>query len=252
MRPRHPICLNRRVFVRHHGSVTIDHLMADSLDEMVAWCGKNTAVEDLVVLGITDLGNGKAAVAKLLDQRNITWIDTCGDMKGMTVQAASTKAALPRGGSLLAIFDCWEENYNPDVACSGFGDKMMAGTDGAGAGSAGGTRAHEYTCYNDSTTKSFPLNRMWSYLENVTAAGPPTDGQLYTHQAIWQETTSSVVVGVEHASSLLHDESRSGLNWLLTDRLSSGTWQSPRLGMLEVNNVCDGGLQLLKVLRALA
>lgn len=222
--------------------------MSDSLDEMVSWCNAHPSPEDLVVLGVTSYGAAQPAIISMFKERNITFAPSCSMLDGLTVAAAAKQASLPGGGALLAIFDCWEEHYEPSVACSGFGDKLNGDSS---PDSVNSEQAAEYTCYNDSSTKAFPLNRMWSYLGNVTEIGPPADGQLYTHQAIWQETTASVVVGETHGSNLLQDEVRSGLNWLLADRLTGGAWKSPHLGMLEVNNVCDGGNHLRDVLLAL-
>ena len=106
------------------------------------------------------------------------------------------------------------------------------------------TLAVSYSCYSDSSTKagdtggpalppprddgrsastqsplslcpvrplqSFPLKCMWAYVDGVVAAGPPSDGQLYTIQSLWQESDNAVVVGELHGSTLLEDESRSG------------------------------------------
>ena len=107
-----------------------------------------------------------------------------------------------------------------------------------------------YTCYADSSTKAFPLNRMWSYIDGVVADGPPADGSLYSVQCIWQETTNSVIVGELHGSTLLDDEKSSQLNALLASRIKSGQFNISRINLVEVNNVCDGGPALLAALRA--
>lgn len=240
----------------HHGSVTIDHEMGSSLDEMVAWAAANgTAAADLVVLGITDCdGSGCAAAAQaLLAARNITYVTECAELKGLTVGAAFAKAALPGGGAILATFDCWQENYDPAVACSGFGStapaRAAALRDGGGSS---GEDALEYTCYSDSSTRSFPVGRMQAYIKKTVAAGPPADGQLYTTQCIWQESAASVTVGELHGSSLLADESRSGLNALVRGMVADGSiGNTSKINFLEVNNVCDGGPQLLATLRAI-
>ncbi len=41
----------------------------------------------------------------------------------------------------------------------------------------------------------------------------------------------------------------SQLNSLLAARVEDGTWDVSRIGMVEVNNVCDGGPRLLAALR---
>lgn len=57
-----------------------------------------------------------------------------------------------------------------------------------------------YDCAASSKTKSFPLQRMWSYLDSVSTAGPPADGSLYTAQCLWEETTDSIIIGETHGS----------------------------------------------------
>ena len=84
----------------------------------------------------------------------------------------------------------------------------------------------------------------------MSAAGPPADGRLYSHQALWQETDASVAIGVLHGSSLLEDERRSGLNAQLSERVADGSFDAKRANLVEVNNVCDGGAALLAALRA--
>lgn len=240
----------------HHGGVTIDHEMGDSLDEMVTWAAANgTAVEDLVVLGITDCdGSGCVAAAQaLLSARNITYVTDCAELKGLTVAAAFAKAKLPGGGAVLATFDCWEENYDPSVACSGFGSTARSSITGiAPEAQAAADEGLEYTCYNESSTKAFPINRMKTYMKKVVSAGPPSDGSLYTVQCIWQESAASVAVGELHGSTLLGDESRSGLNSMVRSMVADGSIGNvSKINFLEVNNVCDGGSQLLMQLRAI-
>ena len=67
-----------------------------------------------------------------------------------------------------------------------------------------------------------------------------------------------MVASIYPTASLLLDEARSGLNLLLKrwmDEPAAATgavtrWNS-RIGLVEVNNVCDGGLELLQALRAI-
>lgn len=94
------------------------------------------------------------------------------------------------------------------------------------------------------------MQRLWDHVDSVLRAGPPANGQLYTLQCLWQESDESVVIGELHDSSLLGDEERSGLNAALTQRIRSGALNTSRIGIVEVNNVCHGGLDLLAALRA--
>ena len=235
----------------HHNILTIDHNMSDALDDMVQWASHNTkGATDFILLGISDcVGTGcDAAVDQLLATRNVTVV-TAVELYALTAQAATELGKLPGGGAMLACHSCWEMHFVPTVGCSGFNGGGTRKVNPVVGG--GDPEALTYTCYNDSSTKAFPLNRMWQYLNNVSLAGPPSDGKLYTAQALWQETTDTVIVGELHGSTLLEDESRSQLNALLAERITSGVWNVSRANMVEINNVCDGGLGLKRVLDAL-
>ena len=115
---------------------------------------------------------------------------------------------------------------------------------------ADGSNSLYYTCYSDSSTKAFPLNRMWAYVQKTIAAGP-SGGNLYTLQTLWEESVASVEIGELHGSTLLDDEKKSGLNAMLTAKITSGALNMTRINFVEVNNVCDGGPALLAALKKL-
>jgi hypothetical protein len=60
------------------------------------------------------------------------------------------------------------------------------------------------------------------------------DGQLYTVQALWEESPASVEIGTVHGSSLLEDEARSALNSLLAGRIRAKEMDVSRAGLMEV------------------
>jgi len=235
------------VLVMHHGSITVDHPLASALDEVVSWANANaTSAEELIVLSTGDFTGGgcEAAVEQAFAARNITYLSDCASLQGLTLAAAAQRAVLPGGGLVLAVsMGCVSSHYQPEIACSGYT------TSGVANPPTEERLPSQYTCYSDSGSKQLPLQRMWSYLANVSAAGPPSDGTLYGHQALWQESDASVAVGALHGSSLLSDEERSTLNALLTSRVGSGAWDVSRANLVEINNVCDGGPALLAALR---
>eukprot|EP01046_Picozoa_sp_COSAG06_P117883 COSAG06_NODE_64993_length_258_cov_0.641509_1_plen_86_part_11 len=73
-----------------------------------------------------------------------------------------------------------------------------------------------------------------------------SNSSFWQAQAIWQEGADSVVIGTLRNSSLLKDEAESQLNSELAKQVRAGRW--PQLNFLEVNNVCDGGPQLLQAI----
>ena len=160
--------------VMHHGSITVKYDMSKAIDEMITWAGNNkNGASDLILLGVTDCegaSNGTTcteAVNKVLAARNIS-IVTATDLATMTVAGLTMHGRLSNGGAMLACHSCWQMNYNPAVACSGFGDskeeELDLDLDDMMSLQPEQVESLTYTCYADSKTKMFPLERMWQYL----------------------------------------------------------------------------------------
>ena len=86
-------------------------------------------------------------------------------------------------------------------------------------------------------------------IRNRQSTPPDPSGSLSTAQALWQESTDSVIIGTIERSSLLEDEARSQLNKLVTARVKAHAWE--HVSFLEVNNVCDGGPELWEALKGM-
>eukprot|EP00041_Stephanoeca_diplocostata_P033021 m.1078380 g.1078380 ORF g.1078380 m.1078380 type:complete len:320 (-) comp24253_c0_seq1:131-1090(-) len=218
------------VVMMHHGAITIKHKMADAITEVVTFANANPADEDLIVLAVTACAGGDQCLPeaiKILNAVNISVITDCTALAGLSYADALERSHLSGGGHVLAVVDCLISNYEPSIACSG-------------------TDHGDYTCYNDSKTKAFPLNRMLTYLEKIGQTPPATTGYLSSTQALWQESDESVVIGELHLSSLLLDESRSNLNEIVTGNVANNTYRY--INFLEMNDVCHGGQQLRDIL----
>jgi len=99
--------------------------------------------------------------------------------------------------------------------------------------------------------KNVPFDRMKEYAMSTIHLGPPANGNLWQVQALWQETGDSVTVGVKNGKSLLEEESLSNLNHLSAAWLKSNNYfYLEKVNMWEVNNVCNGGLEILQVFRS--
>ena len=217
--------------IAHHGDIVIKHNMADSIDEVIAWI-KSSGTEDLVVLYVSHLegpdcsANCQETVKNVLKDRHVAFVDSCSQLENLEYTDARTLGAVSGSekGGLLAIFDCMEENYDPDVTCYGFEDKTR------------------YCCYDQHSENAWA--KLDGYLMgiNENKAFPPSSGVLWMTQAHWQSSTESVPMGVLHRSSVLLDESRAFTNQKLDSYMQSG--RVTRLNMFEVDNVCDSGTQL--------
>eukprot|EP00928_Gymnodinium_smaydae_P067015 TRINITY_DN49953_c0_g1_i1.p1 TRINITY_DN49953_c0_g1~~TRINITY_DN49953_c0_g1_i1.p1 ORF type:complete len:330 (+),score=30.96 TRINITY_DN49953_c0_g1_i1:26-1015(+) len=229
----------------HHGFVSVNHSLRDTLQEMLDWAAEHPNDEDMLVVALSHFSgpNCKSLTESALRSAGIPKIITdCRELRGLTLGQALEMSRLPRGGHLLPVFDCVEENYSPEVSCSGYSkhdDSKVLESDTANG---------MYTCYTTSSTKRFPVQRMFSYLDNVSQKGPPSSGLLWSMQALWQETTASVLIGELHASSILLDEFRSKLNTQIREAIQNNRFA--KMNLIEINNACDGGLELLDTLRS--
>lgn len=95
----------------------------------------------------------------------------------------------------------------------------------------------------------YAFDRMLQFSGHITSLEPPAmpNARLYSALANWAEGIEDVVLGFLHASSLLGDEHRSGLNAQLTEWVLAGEFK--HINLLSVNNVCHGGNELLDALR---
>ena len=88
----------------HHGDITVDHPMAGSLDEMVAWARDHDTAADLVLLHTTECKIETAgstptcagALAALLASRKIAHVTDCTELRGLTGGHGWATAFTPR------------------------------------------------------------------------------------------------------------------------------------------------------------
>jgi hypothetical protein len=81
----------------------------------------------------------------------------------------------------------------------------------------------------------------------VATNGLATAQPLYQAQALWEESTASVVIGELHLSSLLNDEVKSEMNKMVAGYIRDGRWAN--INQIELNNVCDAGPDVLAALQ---
>lgn len=212
----------------HHGAFVVRKPMGESIDEVKEWCHAHP--DELVIFYITscdkesdddDSMSCNEAASALLHRKGIAQLSDCDELRSLTYSAAKEKAALGDGaGSLLAIIECTDSNYDDTNTCYGEG----------------------YICYDSwpHDTTQVPWQYMSDYLRNTTASDPSaTSHNMWTTQALWQSTAYTVAAGILHNSSLLLDESRSGLNAWVLQAVKDGFFKY--MNYLELNNVCNHG-----------
>ena len=87
--------------IMHHSSVDINYPMGAALDEAVAWAAVNgTSPDDLIVfhswIALATAATPRRAASAA---RNITIIDDCSELAGLTLSEAATRGARPGGGA---------------------------------------------------------------------------------------------------------------------------------------------------------
>lgn len=208
----------------HHGGITIHVTMKESLRGILQWCTAHP--DELVILYLSHFdGDGcEDQVADILQQYHVQSVrGDCSPLASWSYDQAKQHAKLTAGGSLLAVFDCMEENYDSSINCYG----------------------KDFVCYDSwpSNSAQLPFEHLQSYMRNTTATNPTTSSaHLWMTQAHWQSTAATVTLGTLHKSSLVLDEQRSALNLWVKQSIEDGDY--PYLNILELEDVCDHGLDV--------
>jgi len=208
----------------YHGQVKIDYGLQRGLNDITEWLKKNP--HELVVLDWWCHGGCWDSLKdELLDLNLPPLIEDCDALKNRSIHEIRDIASLEQGGYLLSLAGCIEENYNSKIECWGVEELQV------------------YGC-TDNTKDDYPLLQFWGYIETTMAA----HGDLWMVQAHWQTSLESAALGELHKSSILEDEKKSGINNRFTEAIRDGHVKASELNFVEVDYVCDGGLELLQVL----
>ena len=222
--------LDGETLYAHHGGIIVRKPMEESIQEVIEWSKTNQ--NDLVVFFITSFDGDddceEESIA-LLKRMGIYTITDCDDLSDLTYAAAKEAGKLSSGGSIIAIDDCVDSNYDSTINCYG----------------------NDYVCYDSwpENTSDIPWDALKADLFEVTGTDPTVDNptSMWMAQAHWQSTALSIALGTLHNSSLLLDESRAGVNSWVVDAINGG--QFKYLNYLEVDNVCDNGPAIYDALK---
>lgn len=231
-----PYLSNDGVLYGHHGGVVVYKTMRSSVVEVVDWCNSNP--DDLVILYVTDCEGDDGCltqVRSLLDSLNVYTISDCSVLSTLTYAKAQFYSRLRKGGSLLALIGCVSENYDPSINCYG----------------------PSFVCYDSWPTNSsaVPWKEFSNYMSAVTSVDPTTNSSgsaaysnnLWMAQGHWQSTAVSISLGTLHNSSVLLDESRSGVNEWVRESIYQRKFDY--LNLLELDNVCNHGLEIYQAIQ---
>lgn len=222
--------LKDNVLFAHHGPVVVHKTMDSSIHEVKEWCGKNK--DELVVLYVTDCEGDDGCLDKtqeLLASQEVHTISDCNDLSTLTYNQAKELGKLKKGGSLISVIGCTTENYDPEINCYG----------------------KDFVCYDSwpEGTSNIPWSDLKSYLTKTTSTDPTASSpNLWMAQAHWQSSALSVTLGTLHNSTILLDESRAGVNLWVEQAIRSGAFKY--MNLLELDNVCDNGANVMAALRS--
>ena len=216
------------ILFAHHGPVVVHKMMRSTVEEIKDWCGQNP--DELVVLYVTSCDGDDGCLDRskeLLADEDVYTVTDCNDLNTLTYSQAQENGKLKEGGSLISVVGCTTENYDSTLNCYG----------------------KSFVCYD-----SWPegtTDQAWdpfkSYMTTTTSSDPTTTSpNLWMAQAHWQSDAWSVSSGTLHNSTLLLDESRSGMNLWVEQTIQSGAWKY--MNLLELDNVCDNGLNVMNAL----
>jgi len=245
--------------ISHHGAVDINVGVAHLLSEVKAWQVQNP--NELVLVYGSHCSGEKCPemFMEVLAAAGIPLLK-CSEIEQLTLGSALEI------GSILAVDGCVKENYDPSISCY----KELASAAGAEAqlgavprqSQKGGSedetsgkgvsvqKPNELvdSCHGSSSEKFF--HALWASLAAVSDGRGKNQPFLWMAQAHWQYNAPSIVQGTVIGSCILKDESETGVNARLAEKITSGEF--PHLNLLEVDNVCDGdgsGQKLLAALR---
>lgn len=230
--------------IAHHGAVGIQHAISDILTELVQWAS-HYPTELVLVYGSHCAGTNCTQMFKdTLDSSQIPRIE-CEDVAGLTLGTALTRGHLPNGGSVLAIQDCVDENYEPSITC--YGDLLghaINDTNRTSLSAGVDQPRSRFSCYGSDSQMAF--DPLWAYMNKT--CGVQHQG-LWMAQAHWQNDASTIAQGEVDRSCILKDESKAGVNDKLAQKIAQGLF--PNINLLEVDDLCGGhGPALFKALRS--
>lgn len=232
--------------IAHHGAVSIKHAISDILTEVTQWAGQNPTELVLVYGSHCDGTNCEQMFKDALSSAQIPLIEK-SDVAGLTLGTALTHGHLPKGGSVLAVYENVEENYQPNITC--YGDLLGHASNDTNRTSlsAGLDQPRsEFSCFGSDAHMAF--DPLWAYMTKQCGAQAQHTG-LWMAQAHWQNDASTITQGEVSLSCILKDESKAGVNAKLAQKISEGSF--PNINLLEVDNLCGGqGPALLSALRS--
>lgn len=209
--------------IMRHGVIALPMPLRSAVVDVQQWALAHPG--EVVLLYMSHFRSGAARVATRAMLADLGVRALLGGNCSAVLSLSLAEAA--RAG-VVAVEDCVQENYAPDVVCEEALDRL---------------------CFSRPDGLLGADSRFSRYMGATAAAGPDIAHGLWMLQAHWQYNAEAVALGVLHKTSVLKDNQRagaSGLNAHVAAHLAD--W--PRVGILEMNDVCDSGQRIYEALAA--
>eukprot|EP00659_Diplonema_papillatum_P015389 gene15389-23527_t len=217
--------------IMHHGAVLVHTALSTAIKDIINWLSANPTEFVLPVVADCTGANCEQSVTALMEQMHVPVVG-CSSLTNMTMGQAKNMTKLSTGGSLMVVFDCSANDYDPKIGCYPPYERSHSQA-------ARGTADEEVlSCYGDAIYNQTAFNAMWKYM-NRTSVQFPKPGSLSQLQCLWQEGVNTIALGDLYGSSLIKDETRSELNLKALQKLQDGWFKN--VNLFEINNVCDQG-----------
>lgn len=232
--------------ISHHGPAKIYVNYIDMLKEVIQWASRNP--NELVVVYGSHCAGAKCSkmFRDAVSSAEIPLIK-CQDIANLTLGSAHKRGRLPIGGSILAVWGCTVENFDPKITCYPELWENTTLADGINDNHTVKDPRFLSSCYGANAQKAF--DPLWAYMSSVCDGHGKQQGLFWMAQAHWQQDVSSMAQSELHLSCALKDDALSHLHEKLVQKISQGLFS--HINFLEVDNVCGGhGPSLFRALRA--
>lgn len=254
----------------HAGPVAVKQVsLEDVLKEVIDWVMANPSAEEPVILHFShhDGGHGhdcEEAVRRQTTSVGLPWFSQCNTPNdrlpgNSSLMDADVSDVLEVFGKLLAISgDCVDEGYDEGVKCEDWhlGDPTVSNISLAARSSLPASNPKfslGYDCHGEEAV-GCAWDQLMTYWKTFLTK-PGSHSRFRTFQSHWQYDPSAIsyaeVIQFGRASILL-DSELSKLNARVAKSLKTpGNWQSTGWNILQVNDVCNSGPQLLRAIQVL-
>lgn len=96
--------------------MTIDKDLIHIVDELLQWTSKHVKTkENAIFFGVSEGDSLLPDLERLFKARNLSLIEDCSIFETLTLKEVKEKYK-----NIVVTYNCWEQNFDSSVTCSGF------------------------------------------------------------------------------------------------------------------------------------